>query len=599
MYLTKTSLKVVSFSLSAIVTLSASAGSNQKPNDLKRMLTIGVSQNPELQQKSDGFYRPDGSAAVITEPNYKSKKDFKFNEDFEKTSIEIAKEYLRENANKFGLDKNSISELALISVRKNEGFNVVRFEQRSQGVPVYGSSIAITVTNKGRVSYVASNSITGIVNTNYQLNYLQYIEKEQAIEFAKNHLGNKDIKINESKFMIYKNANGEITQVWKINLISNSTPKGDWEILVDANNGNILRAEEKQFHAYGTAKVYKVDPLSSTRHKNGDSGYVDNKLNPNSSDTTQSSTDSPELTAARIDVNLKEISLNNGKYSLSSSYAECQDFESPKDAACPVQSNSDFTFTRTSKYFDAVNAYYDIDTYMRYVNETLGINVMPYKYKGGVRFDPHAVNGDDNSYYSSFTGALSFGQGGIDDAEDVMVVIHELGHGIHDWITHGHSGNDSRDGIGEGTGDYLAAGYVRDQQENKWLPSDEQYNWVMRWDGHNLFWPGRVSNWNVGRKYPDNVVNTGDSHKSGQYWSSCNIAARDKLGGKLMDKAFLNGLSKTIETATQVSAAQAIIDAARDMDYTQEQINMIGDAYNKECTYGVKIPHHNSDEEAL
>ena len=30
-----------------------------------------------------------------------------------------------------------------------------------------------------------------------------------------------------------------------------------------------------------------------------------------------------------------------------------------------------------------------------------------------------------------------FGQGGVDDAEDMDVILHELGHGLHDWITNG------------------------------------------------------------------------------------------------------------------------------------------------------------------
>ena len=57
-----------------------------------------------------------------------------------------------------------------------------------------------------------------------------------------------------------------------------------------------------------------------------------------------------------------------------------------------------------------------------------------------------------------------------------------------------------------------------------------------------------------------------------------------------MDKVFLNGLSKTIETTNQVGAAQAIINAAKDMNYTKDQINAIAYAYNTACTYNVKVP---------
>ena len=60
----------------------------------------------------------------------------------------------------------------------------------------------------------------------------------------------------------------------------------------------------------------------------------------------------------------------------------------------------------------------------------------------------------DNSFYSSSSGSLVFGEGCVDDAEDADVIIHELGHGIHDWITQG--GLSQVNGLSEGTGDYFA-----------------------------------------------------------------------------------------------------------------------------------------------
>lgn len=597
----KTSLKVVSFSISLIFTMSAVAGSGQKPNELKRMLTIGISPSSALEERADGLYRTDnGTAAVISEPNYQSSNgpllnSLKNKEINKKAFITIALDYLKINSSKFGLEKNSIETLFITSTRFNNDFSVIRFEQHSNGLPVYGSSIAVTVRNDGRVTFVASNTVTGLENLTNKFNAVQTIDKQQAIERAKSHLGSTELSFSKADLSVYKALDGSVYEVWRVRAIPTSEPRGDWEILIDTATGMIHRAEDKQRHAIGSANVYKADPLTTTAHKYGDKGYADNKDKINSSDPSQMPTDTPELTAARTKVVLKDISFSNNRYSLSSSYAVCDDFESPKDNACPVQQSADFNFTRTSKYFDAVNAFYAIDTYLRYVNETLEVKAMPYQYQGGVHFDPHGVQGDDNSHYSESTGTIAFGQGGVDDAEDVTVVIHELGHGLHDWLTNGNAENDDRNGLGEGTGDYLAAGYIRDLQENKWKPNDPQYNWVMLWDGHNPFWPGRITNWNVGRKYPDDVVNTGDSHTAGQYWSSCNLIARGKLGGKEMDKVFFNGLSKTIETTDQLGAAQAIIDAARDMGYSQEKINNIAYAYNTACTYGVKVPKANSE----
>ncbi|KAB8027376.1 PepSY domain-containing protein [Fluviispira multicolorata] len=593
MNMNKMSLALISSSLFTFVTLSAGAEIPQKSNNLTSSLTIGVSPLPTLIENEGGLYRTDGIAEIVSDTNFKT-TNFQLvsalsePENREKSSISIALEYLKINSSKFGLSAEEISELEVTSTRLNEKFSVVRFEQRINGVSVYGSEIAVTVTYDGKVTFVASNTVTGLAKTKFSS--AKIINMNQAIQLAKKHLGVNRLNFKKADLVIYKSTDASQYDAWQVRLTPNDGPKGDWEVIVDAVTGKILRAENKELHAKGSAQVFKADPLALAGKKYGDIGFVDNTANSSSSNIKQTPTDSPELTAARVNVTLEDVTFKDGNYSLAGQYAVCGDFESPQDKACPVQPQQNFDFTRTNLYFDGVNAYYAIDSYMRYVNETLNVKVMPFQYKGGVLFDPHGLSGEDNSHYIPSAGKLAFGQGGVDDAEDVAVVIHELGHGIHDWLTHGNAGNDGQNGMGEGTGDYLAGGYLRDVNESKWKSTDTEYNWVMRWDGHNPFWGGRVTNWNIGRTYPKDVVNTGSPHTAGQYWSSCNLDARDRLGAKLMDAVFLNGLSKTIRSTNQKGAAQAIIDAAKDMHYSQEQIDKIAYAYNTSCTYGVTVP---------
>ena len=91
---------------------------------------------------------------------------------------------------------------------------------------------------------------------------------------------------------------------------------------------------------------------------------------------------------------------------------------------------------------------------MRYMNLTLGVTVHPTAYPGGVQYDPHGLNGVDNSHYTSGPEQLAFGEGGVDDDEDADVIVHELGHGIHDWVTN--NGLSQVQGLSEGLGDYFA-----------------------------------------------------------------------------------------------------------------------------------------------
>ena len=113
-----------------------------------------------------------------------------------------------------------------------------------------------------------------------------------------------------------------------------------------------------------------------------------------------------------------------------------------------------------------------------------------------MQVDPSGFNGADNSHYLSGSGRLAFGEGGVDDAEDADVIIHELGHGLHDWVTDG--GLSQVNGLSEGTGDYAAGSYSR--AIGFWSPSDAAYSWTFNWDGHNPFWDGRILNYSA--SYP-------------------------------------------------------------------------------------------------
>src|SRR2546430_12284000 len=77
--------------------------------------------------------------------------------------------------------------------------------------------------------------------------------------------------------------------------------------------------------------------------------------------------------------------------------------------------------------------------------------------------DPHAFGGSDNSLYESSTtpgqGLLFFGDGGVDDAEDSDMVLHEYTHAVQDWIApgafFGTSASEAR-AMAEGIADYWA-----------------------------------------------------------------------------------------------------------------------------------------------
>ena len=64
--------------------------------------------------------------------------------------------------------------------------------------------------------------------------------------------------------------------------------------------------------------------------------------------------------------------------------------------------------------------------------------------------------GIDNSYSWDKHDVMRFGKGGVDDAEDAEVIVHEYGHAVHDAQVPGFGSSLAAGSIGEAFGDYLA-----------------------------------------------------------------------------------------------------------------------------------------------
>lgn len=454
--------------------------------------------------------------------------------------VDMALQYLVENASLLRM-KEDAGDLVHSSTRKTPGGFHIRFNQYDGEYPVYNSDIVVNINRNNEVTFVMSNYKPDAIIDNKTI----AISKNQAKQIAISYLGiTGKIHFQKTVTIVYCDDKGaRLAQ--KVILVPAEDHFGDWEVLVDASNGDIFRVEDKALYSgkkvNGSGWVFDPDPLTRSGATYGDPGFSDN-----------SDTDSDSLTAQLLEVNLLDISLTGSTYSLKGPYAEIVDWEAPFDGLF-TQDSSVFHYTRGEDAFEAVNVYHHVDKSMRYINETLGFSLMPFQYTGGVQGDPHGFNGDDNSHYVSSTGQLAWGEGGVDDAEDEDVILHELGHGIHDWITNGNLSQVT--GLSEGCGDYWAVSYNR--STGFWTPSDQQYNWVFQWDGHNPFWSGRITNYSA--TYPGGLV--GQIHTDGQIWASTLMQIYDDIGRFATDSDFLEALSMTNGSTNQEDAAQAFIQA--------------------------------------
>ncbi|WP_165780050.1 T9SS type A sorting domain-containing protein [Hanstruepera neustonica] len=495
----------------------------------------------------------------------------------------MAMYYLQHESKKLGIPNSELGNLRHHATRITDAGSVVRYRQYLGNYPVNKNEVTITISPENEVVYVMNTYQPDVQLSNLNPS----ISVNTAFQIANNYLNVvSSISFSDSRVVVYKNS--KITRLAYEIVISATDPLGEWHVYVDAQSGEIFKVVDENHYlcdhdtgshdcdencdencehnqsrdfrrrVNGTGMVFNPDPLTSNTVAYGGQ-YVDGN------DATNASLD-----AARFSVTLNDITLSGSTYSLVGPRAEIIDFDSPSTGLF-TQNSPNFNFNRQDQGFEPVNVYYHIDYLMNYINNTLGCDVMPYQYSGGVQYDPHGAGGADNSYYTGGAGRLSFGEGCVDDAEDSDVIHHELGHGLHDWVTSG--GLSQVDGLSEGCGDYVAQSYNRGVSiaNGYWTSTDAAWNYVFNWDGHNPCWPGRTTDY--GASYPGGLV--GQIHTDGQIWATCLMTVWDEIGQQEMDKIFYEGLGMTNGGTNQNDAANAVYQAALNLNYTTPQINAI------------------------
>lgn len=460
--------------------------------------------------------------------------------------------------------------------RPGKSGETFRYYHTVNGVEVYDSSIAIHVSNKDKVTYTSSTYDNSVETIDTNPN----ITNNEALNIAITALNIEGvIAQKEIKLYVY-NKLEETKLVYRVTTMSEFL-NGYWETIVDAKTGEVLSTKDIAIYE----KEHKVEILKKTKLKKENAGSSNNIEKPsmmvdgtamvfdpdpltystNTYDGAYSDNNdenNAELEAARTAVILYDIDFDGTLYTLKGPFTEIASLQAPSTGLFQ-QASPDFDFTRNELGFEAANCYHHLDKSMRYINDELGIPLVSLYNNGVLRFDPHGFSGADNSSYGG--GNLNFGQGGVDDAEDMDVILHELGHGLHDWITNGNLSQVN--GLSEGSGDYWANSYKRSL--GFWEESDASYYYVFGWDGHNPFWPGRRTNYTA--TYPDGL--TGQIHTDGQIWSSALLEIWEIIGRDKTDAAFLEGLAMTNSGTNQQNAAIAVRQAAIDMNYTCDEID--------------------------
>jgi hypothetical protein len=214
-----------------------------------------------------------------------------------------------------------------------------------------------------------------------------------------------------------------------------------------------------------------------------------------------------------------------------------------------------FNFGRSDDRFEQVMAYYWITEAQKYVQSLgFGSRLRP------VNMEPQRLRinqwGLDNSFATTHKDEIRLGKGGVDDAEDAEVILHEYGHAIHFSQNFSFASTEAG-AISEGFGDYWAV-TVGDV-----IAPTPDAPCVADWDSvsYTSGVPHCLRRVDEDLHYPGDL--TGAVHADGRIWSRALWGIRLALGHVRADTIILEGQFDFPGTTMPALAGSTVAAAAR------------------------------------
>jgi len=219
-----------------------------------------------------------------------------------------------------------------------------------------------------------------------------------------------------------------------------------------------------------------------------------------------------------------------------------------------------FAYTRHQDEFEQVMAYYWITESQKYI-QSLGFGTT----RRAIDDQPQRVRinqlGYDNSFETDHPKLeIRYGKGGVDDAEDGEVILHEYGHAIHDSQNFSFASEEAG-AISEGFADYWAVTVSDHVDTLLGVPQLEPLACVADWDSvsYTSAVPHCLRRIDTNLHYPTDL--NGEVHHDGQIWSRALWDIRNALGPTKADTLILTG-SFDFPGTTMTALANSTVQAA-------------------------------------
>jgi hypothetical protein len=489
-----------------------------------------------------------------------------------------AERALTKGATELGLDAGS---MRLIDVNRLPGGPAVRFQQTFGGVPVFDGQTVVSLGADNEVDMVL-----GSAAGSRPADLDPSLTRADALARAAGAVpeGGETRVPSTAQLVVYPVGERSVL-AWHA-VVATADPAADWNLIIDADSGAILSSWNGIRDVTGTGIVFSPNPVQKT----GNASLRD--LN---------DTDSGLFDSARSSVSLTNLA--SGINTLRGDFADMTGTGidqllstlpyTPGTANEPTRT---YNYSRADDRFEEANTYYAITEVQKLI-QALGFTAANNR---SIPVDVHFTT-VDNSFYSSTDRALHFGDGGVDDAEDGDIVVHEYGHSIQDNQVPGWApGGDTEQGaIGEGFGDLLAGMFYMGTGNPTWEGSAYRYC-VGEWDatsynpvtgGNNgsgcLRWINGIDE-STGADIGAYSGAPTEVHDDGRYWSAAMTCVFDGMGGntqardnllKLVFDAQARLVPTTADTAFEDQVASMLVSDTNLFGGTHR--SLIGDCARK------------------
>ncbi len=456
------------------------------------------------------------------------------------TPERIARAFLAANAALFGI-AGQIRSLELRRVVESLGAHHVIFSQVHAGKLIHRAYLTVHIARDRRV-YLAKNR--AVPKSRLPDARPPRRSAAQAIDGALRAIraSRRTARAIGRPILVWYPKGANLALAYKVRL-RRERPREEWIVYMHAGTGSLLSRYDNLSSVRGRARVFDPNPVAAL-------GGHDQLLTPEGRAVRR-----PPARAYR------EIVLSDLD---GSGYLDGKRVTTNLTARRAYSPTHSFLFEAHQAGFDEANVYFHIDRSIRRL-EAMGYRGARAIFLAPLEVDAHGSR-DDNSWYSPGARQLSFGTGGVDDAEDGETILHEFGHALQDAIVPDFGQSEQAAAMGEGFGDYWAASSFHDQKPARYRTS------VFCWDSieddaHDPPCLRRVDeDLSFEAFEPD-----GDEHDNGRIWSAALWDVRKAIGAERADRIIVESHFQLDGFTTFARGARAILDANRHLYRGRDQ----------------------------